>query len=79
MSVSFCAVEFDWRSSVDSNTPENAPKKPIRKEIFDPARENIFMALKNDSYPRFLKSPFYAEFLSKVEKSHRQSSIQVFN
>ncbi len=52
-------------------------KRTIRREIFDAARDNVFMLIKHDAFRRYLKSPLYAEFAAQAEKGNRSTSFQV--
>jgi hypothetical protein len=54
-----------------------ATDKPIRKDIFEAAKDNVFMLIKNDSFRRYLKSSFYSDFITQLERAQKEEFISL--
>lgn len=68
--------------SLDSQTKTAIMRSYERGEakLFEKAEEHIYMLMRNDCYPRFVKAPHYRNFLEMHKKNHEngQSSTDDF-
>lgn len=46
--------------------------KPNSRYIFDEAAGHVYQLMKNDSYPRYLRSEMYKEYLNGTKKKVSQ-------
>ncbi|KAI1287676.1 Regulator of G-protein signaling 7 [Halotydeus destructor] len=59
--------------NIDSKSYEASKKnmeKPNSRSIFDEAAGHVYQLMKNDSYPRYLRSEMYKEYLNGTKKKH---------
>uniref|UniRef100_H3BBA2 Regulator of G-protein signaling 9 n=1 Tax=Latimeria chalumnae TaxID=7897 RepID=H3BBA2_LATCH len=67
--------------NIDGKTMEITVKglKHPHRYVLDAAQTHIFMLMKKDSYPRYLKSPIYKEILSKAIVPQETKKRQFFS
>ena len=60
-------------SSGGGNQDQGAPSNnEISREMFDQAREHVFILLKKDCYPRFLNSDYHKEMMAEITAKLQQ-------
>ncbi|XP_074595111.1 regulator of G-protein signaling 7 isoform X2 [Brevipalpus obovatus] len=68
-----CPINIDSKSY--ETTKKNMEIKPHSRYIFDEAAGHVYLLMKNDSYPRYLRSEMYKEYLSGTKKKHSNRFI----
>lgn len=61
-----CPINIDSKSY--EITKRNLEAKPNSRYIFDEAAGHVYQLMKNDSYPRYLRSDLYKEYLNGTKK-----------
>lgn len=61
-----CPINIDSKSY--EITKKNIEAKPNSRYIFDEAVGHVYQLMKNDSYPRYLRSEMYKEYLNGTKK-----------
>lgn len=61
-----CPINIDSKSYDVSKT--NMAGNPKSRYIFDEAAGHVYQLMKNDSYPRYLRSEQYKEYLNGTKK-----------
>lgn len=61
-----CPINIDSKSY--EVTKRNMEAKPNSRYIFDEAAGHVYQLMKNDSYPRYLRSEMYREYLNGTKK-----------
>lgn len=81
--MSMCAADANCPINIDSKSYDvsktNMGANPSSRYIFDEAAGHVYQLMKNDSYPRYLRSEQYKDYLNgtkkKVSVSVRRSVI----
>lgn len=78
MSDANCPINIDSKSYDVSKT--NMGHNPRSRYIFDEAAGHVYQLMKNDSYPRYLRSDQYKEYLNGTKKkvSHVRTPFATF-
>lgn len=61
-----CPINIDSKSY--EITKKNMETNPNNRWIFDEAAGHVYQLMKNDSYPRYLRSDMYKEYLNGTKK-----------
>lgn len=61
-----CPINIDSKSY--EITKRNMESNPNNRWIFDEAAGHVYQLMKNDSYPRYLRSDMYKEYLNGTKK-----------
>ncbi|XP_046918006.1 regulator of G-protein signaling 7-like isoform X2 [Dermatophagoides farinae] len=61
-----CPINIDSKSY--EITKKNMENNPNNRWIFDEAAGHVYQLMKNDSYPRYLRSDMYKEYLNGTKK-----------
>lgn len=61
-----CPINIDSKSYESSKA--NMDSRPAGRYIFDEAAGHVYQLMKNDSYPRYLRSDMYKEYLNGTKK-----------
>lgn len=61
-----CPINIDSKSY--EITKKNMESNPNNRWIFDEAAGHVYQLMKNDSYPRYLRSDMYKEYLNGTKK-----------
>lgn len=69
-----CPINIDSKSYETSK--KNMENKPKSRYIFDEAAGHVYLLMKNDSYPRYLRSEMYKEYLSGTKKKTSVKGIR---
>ena len=64
-----CPINIDSKSY--EITKKNMANNPNNRWIFDEAAGHVYQLMKNDSYPRYLRSDMYKEYLNGTKKKVR--------
>lgn len=67
-----CPINIDSKSY--EITKKNMENNPNNRWIFDEAAGHVYQLMKNDSYPRYLRSDMYKEYLNGTKKKVRISA-----
>ena len=65
-----CPINIDSRSYDVSRL--NMDRFPNSRYNFDEAAGHVYQLMKNDSYPRYLRSDMYKEYLNGTKKKVRK-------
>ncbi|RWS04446.1 Regulator of G-protein signaling 7-like protein, partial [Dinothrombium tinctorium] len=69
-----CPINIDSKSY--EVTKRNIELKPNSRYIFDEAAGHVYQLMKNDSYPRYLRSEMYKEYLNGTKKKTSVKGIR---
>lgn len=69
-----CPINIDSKSYDVSKT--NMGANPSSRYIFDEAAGHVYQLMKNDSYPRYLRSEQYKDYLNGTKKKVSVSVCQ---
>ncbi|RWS27642.1 regulator of G-protein signaling 7-like protein [Leptotrombidium deliense] len=69
-----CPINIDSKSY--EVTKKNIEIKPNSRYIFDEAAGHVYQLMKNDSYPRYLRSEMYKEYLNGTKKKTSVKGIR---
>ena len=72
-----CPINIDSKSY--EITKKNMENNPNNRWIFDEAAGHVYQLMKNDSYPRYLRSDMYKEYLNGTKKKVNKISPNFFN
>lgn len=75
LSEANCPINIDSKSY--ETTKKNMEIKPHSRYIFDEAAGHVYLLMKNDSYPRYLRSEMYKEYLSGTKKKVSYSLLKL--
>lgn len=72
-----CPINIDSKSYETSK--KNMAKNKNNRYIFDEAAGHVYQLMKNDSYPRYLRSDMYKDYKEASEKKRtNQVAFDVF-
>lgn len=69
-----CPINIDSKSY--EITKKNMENNPNNRWIFDEAAGHVYQLMKNDSYPRYLRSDMYKEYLNGTKKKTSVKGIR---
>lgn len=73
-----CPINIDSKSYETSK--KNMAKNKNNRCIFDEAAGHVYQLMKNDSYPRYLRSDMYKDYKEASEKKRsNQAAFDVLN